>query len=383
MPVAISPYDNIPPWTRPAETKEALDWAPLKEIDLSLFDAPGGKEKLAAELHDAVKNGSYSSNAIFLPSGVISLTVGFWVVTGHGIPDGEVLRQFSIGNAFFNLPVEEKQKHPCNFAVGEYFGYREPKPIGSTGVKENHEMLNIPKYTANEDYNGVPKHDIVLAHEAEIAAFQRKLFDKVARKLFILLAIILELPENYLLDRHAYDQRSEDHLRYMVYHPRTVEERKLVRDGEGGGHTDYGSLTLLFSQNVAGLQIRTPHGDWKFVKPVEGGITVNRFVIASSARSQIKLTSTVWDSSLYFVRPGDDTPIIPVPSPVLERAGLLTSADKEADPKTVGNNFPTMKDWTRARVENAHNRISSTVAFEDQTEKTFKFKGLEVVDRWQ
>jgi hypothetical protein len=38
------------------------------------------------------------------------------------------------------------------------------------------------------------------------------------------------------------------------------------------------SLTLLFSQNVAGLQIRTPQEEWKFVKPVTGGITVNRFV---------------------------------------------------------------------------------------------------------
>ncbi|KAJ7037155.1 hypothetical protein C8F04DRAFT_1393879 [Mycena alexandri] len=74
MPVATSPCDDIPAWTRPAETKEVLDWAPLKEIDLSVFDDPGGKEKLAAELDDAVKN------------------VGFWVVTGHGIPDDEVRR---------------------------------------------------------------------------------------------------------------------------------------------------------------------------------------------------------------------------------------------------------------------------------------------------
>lgn len=59
-----------------------------------------------------------------------------------------------------------------------------------------------------------------------------------------------------IAQRHAYDQRSEDHLRYvrvslmlaiciqlfcqMVYHPRTLEERKLVRDGELGGHTDFG-----------------------------------------------------------------------------------------------------------------------------------------------
>lgn len=39
--------------------------------------------------------------------------------------------------------------------------------------------------------------------------------------------------------------------------------------------TDFGSLTLLFSQHVAGLQIRTPEGEWKYVKPVPGGITCN------------------------------------------------------------------------------------------------------------
>ncbi|KAJ6560736.1 hypothetical protein B0H10DRAFT_1845493 [Mycena sp. CBHHK59/15] len=325
MPVATTPYD-IPPWTRPAETKENLDWAPLKEIDLSIFDAPGGKQKLAAELHDAVRN------------------VGFWVVTGTGIPDEEVLRQFSIANAFFNLPLEEKRKYPCDFSVGDYFGYREPKrTVGSTGVKENVEMLNIPKYTKNEDYKDVPKHDLILAHEAEIAAFHRKLFHNVVRKLFILLSIILELPENYLLDRHAYDERSEDHLRYMVYHPRTLEERKLIRDGEGGGHTDFGSLTLLFSQHVAGLQIRTPQGEWKFVKPVAGGITVNsadvlQFLTKGYVKSTIhRVVGPQPDQAhlhrlglLYFVRPGDDTPIIPVPSPVLEREGLLSDEDKKA-----------------------------------------------------
>ncbi|KAJ7719824.1 hypothetical protein B0H16DRAFT_1794257 [Mycena metata] len=36
-----------------------------------------------------------------------------------------------------------------------------------------------------------------------------------------------------------------------------------------------GSLALLFSQNVAGLQICTPQGEWKFFKPVPGVITVN------------------------------------------------------------------------------------------------------------
>ena len=44
-----------------------------------------------------------------------------------------------------------------------------------------------------------------------------------------------------------------------------------------GLDTDFGSLTLVFSgtQTVSGLQIRTPEGDWKHVKSIPGGITVN------------------------------------------------------------------------------------------------------------
>lgn len=109
----------------------------------------------------------------------------------------------------------------------------------------------------------------------EIAAFHRDVWDKVVRKLFILMAIILELPEDYLVNAHAYDQDSDDHLRYMIYNVRTQKEWDLAQGYSKGGHTDFGSLTLLFSQHVAGLQIKTPEGDWKYVKPVEGGITCN------------------------------------------------------------------------------------------------------------
>lgn len=116
----------VKPWSRPQPTKEDLDWAPLVEIDLSVFDQPGGKEKLAAQLYEAVTK------------------VGFWVVTNTGIDDEKVLQQFSIGNTFFKEPLEEKRKHPCNFAEGEYFGYREnSRWIGDTGVKENIEMVSL------------------------------------------------------------------------------------------------------------------------------------------------------------------------------------------------------------------------------------------------
>lgn len=61
----------------------------------------------------------------------------------------------------------------------------------------------------------------------------------------------------------------------MIYNVRTQEEWDKAQAYSKGGHTDFGSLTLLFSQHVAGLQIRTPEGKWKYVKPVPGGITCN------------------------------------------------------------------------------------------------------------
>lgn len=55
MPAATLPKPpTIPKWKRPKKTSEHLDWADIKILDLSTFDEPGGKEKLAEELRDAV-----------------------------------------------------------------------------------------------------------------------------------------------------------------------------------------------------------------------------------------------------------------------------------------------------------------------------------------
>lgn len=114
----------IKTWARPSKTSEDLEWADLPKIDLSLFDQPGGKQELAKHLLDAVTR------------------VGFWVVVNSGIDDDRILRQFSIGNTFFKESLEEKRRYPCNFADGEYFGYREnSRWVGDTGVKENIEMV--------------------------------------------------------------------------------------------------------------------------------------------------------------------------------------------------------------------------------------------------
>ncbi|KII90128.1 hypothetical protein PLICRDRAFT_174911 [Plicaturopsis crispa FD-325 SS-3] len=369
MPALVTPpKPDLEPWTSPKETTAELDWAPLAIVDLGKFDEPGGKQALAKDLQEAVQRW------------------GFWVVTNTGLSQEAVDRQLAIGNAFFKQPLEEKRKVPCDFTVGNYFGYREPtRFIAKTDVKENMEMLNLPKFT--QDYASMPQHDLVRTFADEIAPFHRLVWENVVRKLMVLFALIIELPENYFVDRHAYDRPSEDHLRYMIYHPRSAKEDAKIGDQWSAGHTDFGSLTLLFSQSVAALQIRTPDNEWKWVKPVPGGITCNAadtlsFLTKGYIKSTIhRVVRPPADQAnlerlglFYFVRPGDDVPMVPAPSPVLRREGLLTEEDEQK-----GEDAVTGLEYVRARVKNVHDRTATR--YDEKTPNAvFKVKNLEVKD---
>ena len=62
----------------------------------------------------------------------------------------------------------------------------------------------------------------------------------------------------------------------MKYSKYTPEENKKIGGLWVPGHTDLGSWTLLFRQPVAALQIKLPKsGEWKWVKPQDGTLTVN------------------------------------------------------------------------------------------------------------
>lgn len=71
-------------------------------------------------------------------------------------------------------------------------------------------QLNVDKDISA--WENVGKHKVVDENWHEIQNLHRDVWE-VARKLFVLVAIILELPENYLVNAHAYDERSDDPLR--------------------------------------------------------------------------------------------------------------------------------------------------------------------------
>lgn len=138
------------------------------------------------------------------------------------------------------------------------------------------------------------------------------------------------------------------------------------------GHTDFGSLTLLFRQPVAALQVRTPEAEWKWVKPHPGSITVNladslEFLTNGFLKSSIhRVVAPPPDQTeldrlgvLYFVRPEDSLELRPVVSSVLERLGYNKTTDSSAVGITAG-------EWVKARVAGG---IGKGVARSDLTEQ--------------
>ncbi|KAK1517846.1 2OG-Fe(II)oxygenase superfamily protein [Colletotrichum costaricense] len=373
MPSAIfSEPVSLPKWQRPAKTKHELPWADIAVIDISKFDQPGGKKQLAEELRQAVHE------------------TGFFSLINTGFTPEEVQRQYDIGQGFFNLDAEDKARpgNTCDFSKGNYFGYRSAhdKKMQGTDVLNNVESVNIAKFIPK--YKDEPFHPFFEPFRQEIEDFSRRSLD-LASKVFTLFSIILELPEDYFSTRHAYASPSEDHLRYMGYHPRPLADDLKVGNTWSRAHTDFGSLTLLWSQDVAGLQIKTSSssnpngaGEWRYVPPVDGGIVCNvgdtlDFWSAGYLKSTThRVVRPPEDQAhlfrqglFYFVRPGDDVDIKPAPSPLLKRLGLIGENAEEAAPVRG-------LQYVRERVKDYHDHND----YADMKGKKFRVGNLEIED---
>ncbi|QMW46791.1 hypothetical protein G4B11_010246 [Aspergillus flavus] len=327
----------------------AVDWAELVTLDLSQYDQPGGKEDLVKQLDHAVRH------------------VGFFYVKNFNISQDEIDRQFALGREFYALPLEEKLKYhsASDLEKGEYNGYR---PAGhralGNGVKDNVQVYNIPKF---DGYHQRQQPPILGDHLEEIEAFSRKCHTEVVEKLLRLFAILLELPdEDQLVKDHQYDVKGEDHLRYMHYAARGAEENKIV--------------------GVAALQILNSQGQWKWVRPQDGTITVN------TCDALTALTGGLIKSSihrvhvppadqahvdrlgvLYFARPNNHVVLDPIQnSPLLNRLGLTQNVFTE-----LGQHLTT-EQWVKVRQTQQQRRTRDAKISEDG-KYTYQPKDLEII----
>jgi isopenicillin N synthase-like dioxygenase len=112
---------------------------------------------------------------------------------------------------------------------------------------------------------------------------------RIAQKLCRALSLSLGLPEDYLDAAHRFPTGS---VTYNYYFP--LDPAKVGRTQWGiSPHTDYGSFSLLSQDELGGLEVRAPAGEWIDLPPKRGLFVVNIADLMS------RWTNGIYVSSLH------------------------------------------------------------------------------------
>ncbi|KAL6251292.1 hypothetical protein RBB50_001500 [Rhinocladiella similis] len=326
-------------------SKENLDFADLEILDFAQYDK-GLKQELADKVHKAMR------------------THGFFVIVNHGIPEDIITRQVDIGHTILTrTPQEEKERLKADIlGKGEYPGFKPRGHWKSTGTPDRIENFNVNR--------NMSLHEQPLALEPyrqEIQEFIDTLHKDVLYKLLRLFAMALEIKdEDFFVSMHQYEKHDESWVRWMEYYHDSGASNGS-KELWLGGHQDLSGLSLLFSQPMTSLQVRSyeDNAQWKYIRHIPGAIIVNAgepmmwwtgnyFKAAVHRVVQPPEDQRNNDRSgvFYFVVPNDDVKINTLleESPVLRRANVQQWFE---DGKA-----PTSKEWVNNRV-----RVTGQKAF--------------------
>jgi len=233
----------------------------LDVIDLSGLrdDEPAAVERIAKRIGSACRD------------------VGFFYVRNHGIPRELVDSVFAASKSFFDLPTETKGE--LSIAMSKHNrGY---VGISAERLDSKHadlkEAFNVgldlqpddPEVVAGKAFRGVnvwpagiPKfRDTVLSYFNEVW--------RLGCDLHLAIAADLGLTPDFFSDKF---DRPMATLRMLHYPPRPTGAASSVGAGE---HTDYGSLTLLLTDDAGGLEVRRRDGTWVSAPPIPGAFVCN------------------------------------------------------------------------------------------------------------
>jgi isopenicillin N synthase-like dioxygenase len=212
--------------------------------------------------------------------------IGFFAISGHGVPERTVDELRRAAHAFFALPAAEKLavRHPV---PGTNRGYH---PVGGEALAQANdaaappdlkEFFHVgpvdvgddPYYTSAEGR----QHFLPNIWPARPAGFEAaatahyRAMDRLVTFLMRLAALALDVDETHFDDKV---DRSIGTMRLNYYPvPAAPPAPGQLR---ASAHTDYGGFTILSGEDVpGGLQVRTRDGRWIDVATSPGQFVVN------------------------------------------------------------------------------------------------------------
>jgi len=202
--------------------------------------------------------------------------IGFVFVSNHGIDESITTTARESSKEYFKLNPEVKGEGKLkgsgsNVYQGwvkpgkEIFDQDEKGMIASLELRESYDMNDFSAKGSFPDEH-VPAFRPSLTNLAENA---RRLTFRILKSL----SVVLEQEENYLGDMHKLEDAMKMRTLYYPPIPENLEYKEgLVRLGQ---HSDYDTCTLLFQDDLGGLEVKDAKGEWVSAKPIEGTVLIN------------------------------------------------------------------------------------------------------------
>lgn len=204
--------------------------------------------------------------------------IGFFYLVGHGITANERDDLLTNMKQFFTLPASEKEK--ISMTRSRHFrGYTAITEEYTRTKPDFREQIDIgeelPEVKLNQDdpiwlnLEGPNQWPEDLPNLKQSALLWQKKTRAIVVKLLKAFLVALELPEDSL--NEIIQHPPQHNLKLIHYPPIDGDEPS---DQGVGAHKDAGILTLLWQDEVGGLQVKTDHG-WIDIPPVENAFVVN------------------------------------------------------------------------------------------------------------
>ena len=248
---------------------------------------------------------------------------GFFYVTGHGIPAEQFTNVKAMANKLFTLPESDKQKIDIQYS-NNHRGWGQVSaekldPNGPSDYKETFDMaLDFSPYHPQVGRCGQlygPNQYPNIDGFIQLMQQQYQLSMEVALRILKAMALALQLPIDFFSQHFSYPVSV---LRLIHYPPQQNKQNGA------GAHTDYGCITLLYQDQVGGLQVQDREGNWVDATPVENSFVVNIGDLmqrwtndcykSTSHRVTSPTSQTTRFSMPFFVEPNFDTEVSTVAS---------------------------------------------------------------------
>jgi len=243
--------------------------------------------------------------------------VGFMSVTNLGIDKKLLETVFANNKDYFAQSRQEKMQQAYTNAE-ENFGYQALldetlNPAFPADLKESFVMCDPVEHA--KDITRWPSEDFL-----DLTLTFYKQCVECANKILRVFAVALGVEREFFVRCFTGENVTLRYLRYPTSGSEVESEKQLG----AGAHTDYGIITLLFQDNVGGLEARGLDNKWHPVDYVEDAIVINtgdlmqrwtnKVFRSTPHRVQHKIGQKERFSIALFMDPDRDTMVETIPS---------------------------------------------------------------------